>query len=152
MNAGTKRAADCLIQLIMEAYRADYANEQYRDVKGNIPDMFRELSKKNPACGQTQNGKITIMVHHRYGITKRRKSQVPLRAGGKMTHPYITRMERFGTLNPAELSGRRYLGICDNCGSIMMPDEADPLYCGGNVVFCCEECRDEFCEGELNHE
>ena len=108
--------------------------------------------QKNPACGATQDGKVTIMVHHRYGITKRRKSQVPLRAGGKMTHPYITRMERFGTLNPAELSGRRYLGICDNCGSIMMPDEADPLYCGGNVVFCCEECRDEFCEGELHHE
>lgn len=65
------------------------------------------------------------------------------------THPYITRMERFGTLNPAELSGRRYLGICDNCGCIMMPDEADPLYCGGNMVFCSEECRNKFCEGEV---
>lgn len=71
MNAGTKRAADCLIQLIMEAYRADYANEQYRDVKGDIPAMFRELSKKNPACVAPQNGKITIMVHHRHDITRR---------------------------------------------------------------------------------
>lgn len=57
MNAGTKRAADCLIQLIMEAYRADYANEQYRDVKGNIPDMFRELSKKIPPVSKHRTGK-----------------------------------------------------------------------------------------------
>ena len=57
MNAGTKRSADCLIQLIMEAYRADYANDQYRDVKGNIPDMFRELSKKIPPAVQRRTGK-----------------------------------------------------------------------------------------------
>lgn len=60
MNAGTKRAADCLIQLIMEAYRADYANEQYRDVKGDIPAMFRELSKKIPPVGKHRTGRRDI--------------------------------------------------------------------------------------------
>lgn len=63
-----------------------------------------------------------------------------------MEHPYITRMDRFGTPYPAELRPR-YLGLCDNCRCIMMSD-AEPLYCGGNMVFCCEECRDEFCEKE----
>ncbi len=27
--------------------------------------------QKNPACGATQDGKVTIMVHHRYDITRR---------------------------------------------------------------------------------
>lgn len=64
-----------------------------------------------------------------------------------MEHPYITRMERFGYPYPAELQPR-YLGLCDNCRCIMMTDDTEPLYCGGNMVFCSEECRDEFCEKE----
>ena len=47
MTAEKRKAVSCLLQLIGEAYKEEYANEQYRDVKAEIPEMFQKLCKKN---------------------------------------------------------------------------------------------------------
>lgn len=60
----------CLLQLIGQAYKEEYANEQYRDVKAEIPEMFQKLCKKNlPVQAKTQaeekmkNNNTTVFYH-----------------------------------------------------------------------------------------
>lgn len=55
-------------ELIEACIRANLAGCAYQDK--DINEQHRD-AKKNPACADTQNGKVTIMVHHRHNSTRR---------------------------------------------------------------------------------